>query len=381
MLVRMNKQHKQHSGETAVKVFFQATAILGIFALTAVGPSTAPACTGITIMPKDGSVIFARTLEFGTDLKSNILIVPRGKEFVGTAAGDKAGLRLKTKYGMVGMNAFDLPVIVDGLNEKGLHVGLFYFPGFAKYQPINAEDFGKALAPWELGSFLLGTCSDVKEAVAAAKSVRVGAVVQKNMGFVPPAHFIVTDASGKSVVLEYVGGDLKVHANPFRVMTNAPTFDWQMTNLSNYVTMSDKNVEKIDLGGKTITGLGQGSGMLGLPGDFTPPSRFVRAVAFSKTALPVEKAKEGVLQAFHILNQFDIPKGSARGIDQGKEVSDYTLWTSAADLKNLRYYFRTFDNSRIRMVEMKTVDLDAKEIRTISMKGEEQIEDVSGKAK
>ena len=364
-----------------MKFFFQGTAILGIFALAAIGPSTAPACTGITIKPKDGSIIFARTLEFGMDLKSNILIVPRGKEYVGTAPSDKPGLRWKTKYGMVGMNAFDLPVIVDGLNEKGLHVGLFYFPGFAKYQDVKAEDVGKALAPWELGVFLLGTCSDVKEAVAAAKSVSVGAVMQKDMGFVPPVHFIVTDATGKSVVLEYVGGELKVHANPLGVMSNSPTFDWHMTNLSNYVTMSDKNVEKIDLAGKEIKGLGQGSGMLGLPGDFTPPSRFVRAVAFSKSALPVEKAKDGVLQAFHILNQFDIPKGAARGIEHGKEVSDYTLWTSAADLKNLRYYFRTFDNSRIRMVDMKAVDLDAKEIRTILMKGEEQIEDVSGKAK
>jgi len=121
--------------------------------------------------------------------------------------------------------------------------------------------------------------------------------------------------------------------------------------------------------------------MLGLPGDFTPPSRFVRAVAFSKTALPDEKAKDGVLQAFHILNQFDIPKGAARGIDNGKEAADYTLWTSAVDLMNLRYYFRTFDNSRIRMVDMKALDLNAKEIKTISMKGEEEIEGVTGQAK
>jgi choloylglycine hydrolase len=364
-----------------VKACLQGTAILGIFALTVLGPSTAPACTGITIKPKDGSIIFARTLEFGMDLKSNILIVPRGKEYVGTAPGDKTGLRWRTKYGVVGANAFDLPVVVDGLNEKGLSVGLFYFPDFAKYQEVKGDDFGKALAPWELGFFLLGTCSDVKEAVAAAKSVRVGEVVQKYMGFAPPVHYIVTDASGKSVVLEHIDGELKVHANPFGVMSNSPTFDWHMTNLGNYVTVSPKNMEKIDLAGKEIKGLGQGSGMLGLPGDFTPPSRFVRAVAFSKTALPVEKAKDGVLQAFHILNQFDIPKGAARANDQGKEVSDYTLWTSAADLKNLRYYFRTFDNSRIRMVDMKAVDLDAKEIRTISMKGEEEIEDVSGKAK
>jgi choloylglycine hydrolase len=364
-----------------VKRVYQVNVTLAVFALSTLVSSTAPACTGITIRPKDGSIIYARTLEFAVDIKSNVIVVPRGKDYVGTVPGDKPGLRWKTRYGIVGANAFDLPVTVDGLNEKGLQVGLFYFPGFAKYQEIKPREASKALAPWELGVFLLGTCSDVKEAVAAAKDVRVGEAVQKDMGFVPGVHYTLTDSTGESVVLEYVGGELRIHQNPLGVMTNSPTFDWHMTNLSNYVTMSDKNVEKIDLGGKEIKGLGQGSGMLGLPGDFTPPSRFVRAVAFSKSALPVASAKEGVLQAFHILNQFDIPKGSARGIDQGKEVSDYTLWTSAADLKNLRYYFRTFDNSRIRMVDMKAVDLDATEIRTVMMKGEEQIEDVSGKGK
>jgi choloylglycine hydrolase len=378
-MFRMNDD-PQPFGEKTVKALFQGSAILGIFAIIIAASSDTPACTGITIKPKDGSIIFARTLEFGMDLKSNIIIVPRGKAFVGTAPGDKPGLHWKTKYAMAGVNAFDLPVIVDGLNEKGLHVGLFYFPGFAKYQELNG-DYSKVLAPWELGGFLLGTCADAKEAVAAAKSVYVGAAVQKDMGMVPPVHFVVTDAGGTSVVLEYVGGELKVHANPFGVMSNAPTFDWHMTNLSNYVTMSDRNIGKFDLAGHEIKSLGQGSGMLGLPGDFTPPSRFVRAIAFSKSALPAEGAKDGVLQAFHILNQFDIPKGSARAEDKGKEISEYTLWTSAADLKNLRYYFRTFDNSRIRMVDLKAADMDASEIRTILMSGEEQIEDVSGKAK
>ena len=349
--------------------------------MIALVPSPSPACTGITIRPKDGSIIFARTLEFAVDLKSNVIIVPRGRQYIGTAPGDKPGLHWKTKYGTVGVNAFELPVIVDGINEKGLSVGLFYFPGFVRYQDVKAEDFGKALAPWEIGSYLLGTTSDVNEAVAAAKSVLLGAVVQKEMGFVPPLHVIVTDAGGKSVVLEYIAGELKVHANPFGVMSNSPSFDWHMTNLSNYLTLTVNNTEKLDLAGKEIHGLGQGSGMLGLPGDFTPPSRFVRAVAFSKTALPVEKAKDGVLQAFHLLNQFDIPKGAARGVDHGQVVADYTLWTSAADLKNLRYYFRTYENSRIRVVNLKAMDLDSKSIRTISMKGEEEIQDVSGAAK
>ena len=364
-----------------MKGFFQAAAILGIAALAALGPTTVRACTGITIKPQDGSIIFARTLEFAADLKSNIIIVPRGKEYCGTSPGNQPGLRWKTKYGIVGTNAFDLPVIVDGMNEKGLQVGLFYFPGFPRYQDVSAADAEKALAPWELGVFILGTCADATEAVAAAKSVLVGNAVQKDMGFVPPVHYIVTDARGNSVVLEYIDGELKSHANPFGVMTNSPTFDWHMTNLSNYVTMTSQNIEKLDLAGKEIKSLGQGSGMLGLPGDFTPPSRFVRAVAFSKTALPVEKAIDGVLQAFHLLNQFDIPKGAARGIEHGHEVADYTLWTSAADLKNRRYYFRTFENSRIRMVDLKAVDFDAEGIRTISMQGAEQIEDVSAMSK
>jgi choloylglycine hydrolase len=364
-----------------MRTSYRVAAVLGLVTLTALGTSAALACTGITIKAGDGSVIFARTLEFGMDLKSNIIILPRGKEYVGSTPTGKPGVRWQTKYGTAGMNAFDLPVIIDGINEKGLSVGLFYFPGCAKYQEIKDEEIGKTLAPWELGTFLLGTCSDVTEAAAAAKEVRVGAVVQKDMGFVPPVHFVVTDASGSSVVLECVGGEMRIHANPLGVMTNSPTFDWHMTNLGNYVNLTSKNVEKIDLGGKEIISFGQGSGMLGLPGDFTPPSRFVRAVAFSKTAVPADTARDGVLQAFHILNQFDIPKGAARGIDDGKQVSDYTLWTVAADLKNLRYYFRTFENSRIRMVDLKTMDFDAKEIRTISTRGEEEIENLSGKAK
>ncbi len=354
---------------------------LAMVALTAFGPTRAPACTGITIKPKDGSIIFARTLEFAADLKSNIIVVPRGLAYVGTAPGDKPGLRWKTRYGFAGTNAFDLAVTVDGLSEQGLSVGLFYFPGFPKYQAVKAADAGKALAPWELGALLLGTCADVKEAVAAAKSVLVGEAVQTDMGYVPPVHYIVTDASGKSVVLEYIGGELKVHNNPLGVITNSPTFDWHMTNLGNYVTLSSQNIVAIDLAGKEIKALGQGSGMLGLPGDFTPPSRFVRAVAFSQTALPVETAPAGVLQAFHILNQFDIPHGAARGLEHGKEVADYTQWTSTADLTNRRYYFRTYDNSRIRMIDLKAVGLDGQQIKTISMQGDEQIEDVSGKAK
>ena len=281
---------------------------------------------------------------------------------------------------MVGANGFGVPVIVDGLNEKGLGIGIFYFPGYAKYQEVKEDDAGKAIAPWELPLYLLGTCANVQEAVHAVKTFASATWSSTTWASCRPATTFVSDAGGRCVVLEYVGGELKIHDNPLGVMSNSPTFDWHLTNLRNYVNLTVTNVPPVDIAGIKLAGLGQGSGMLGLPGDFTPPSRFVRAVAFSQSALPVATAREGVLQAFHILNQFDIPKGAARGVEHGKAVADYTLWTSVSDLKNLRYHFRTFDNSRIRMIDLKKMDLDAKEIKTFSMAGPEVIEDLSSKS-
>ena len=327
--------------------------------------SSAAACTGIRIQTKDGAVIYARTLEFAVNLVSNVAVVPRGFEAVGTAPGDKPGMAWRTKYAAVGANAENLPVIIDGLNEKGLASGIFYFPGYVKYQEVGQGDAGKAVAPWELTSYLLGCCADVPQAVAAARNVLVAAVVEKHLGGVPPCHYIVHDAAGRCAVLECVEGKLVVHDNPLGVITNSPSFDWHLTNLCNYINLSPANVPPRTLSGMRISGLGQGSGMLGLPGDFTPPSRFVRAVAFTQSAVPVETAREGVLQAFHILNQFDIPKGTAKETTRDGDTYDYTPWTAASDLRNLRYYFHTFENRRIRMVDLKQMDPDAKRVKTI----------------
>jgi len=188
----------------------------------------------------------------------------------------------------------DMEKSIDYLRKKGLAAAIFYFPGYAKYQEVKEEDVGKAIAPWEVPTYLLGSCANVEEAVQAVRNVRVGEVVQKEMGYVPPCHYIVNDASGRCVVLEYVGGELKIHDNPLGVITNSPTFDWHVTNLRNYVNLTVNNVPPVDIAGIDLHGFGQGSGMLGLPGDFTPPSRFIRAVAFSQSALPVATAHEGV---------------------------------------------------------------------------------------
>jgi choloylglycine hydrolase len=274
------------------------------------------------------------------------------------------------------LNGVGQPVLFDGLNEKGLAAGTFYFPTSAGYMPYTPADAGKTIAQWELGSWILENFANVAEVKANIASIVVPAVVFGAWGFAPEAHYIVQDASGSSIVIEYVGGKLNVHDNPLGVITNSPAFDWHMTNLRNYVNFSMTNAAPVKLGSVKLEPFGQGSGMLGLPGDFTPPSRFVRAVAFSQSVLPSQTGEDAVLEAFHILNQFDIPKGAAREHEKdehGNVLADYTIWTSANDLKAKRFYFRTYENSQIRMIDLMKMDLDAKDIIKMSIKGGEII--------
>ena len=339
--------------------------------------NAADACTGIRLTAADGTVVHARTLEFAIDLHSDVLVSPRGFERVGVTPDGQDGLTWKAKYASVGANGVGLPIILDGVNEAGLAAGLFYFPTTAGYPSYAPADAPKTIAPWQLGSWILDNFASVDEVKAKIGSILVAATVLKQWGFSPPVHAIVHDASGKSIVIEYVGGKLNVYDNPLGVITNSPAFDWHMTNLRNYVNFSLDNHPPIKLGSVKLVPFGQGSGMLGMPGDFTPPSRFVRAVAFSQSVLEPKTGDDAVLTAFHILNNFDIPKGSAREAEKdehGNILADYTLWTAVSDLKTKRYYFRTYEDSRIRMVDLMKMDLNAKDLVTFSMHGEEAIQ-------
>ncbi len=350
------------------------TSAIGVCAMLSSAAQSVQACTGIRLIAVDGTVVHARTLEFAIDLHSEVMMIPRGYARSGTTPDGKDGLKWKAKYASVGLNGAGLPVLFDGLNEKGLATGMFYFPGSAGYMPYSPTVADKTIAQWEVGSWILENFASVAEVKANIGAIVVPAVVFSGWGFAPEAHYIVHDASGGSIVIEYVGGKLNVYDAPLGVVTNSPAFDWHMTNLRNYVNYSMTNVAPVKLGPITLEPFGQGSGMLGLPGDFTPPSRFVRAVAFSQSVFPSQTGHDAILEAFHILNQFDIPKGSTRDRqkdEHGNIQADYTLWTSASDLKAKRYYFRTYENSQIRMVDLMKMNLDAHDIVKMSMAGDE----------
>jgi len=345
------------------------------------------ACTGISLKAGDGAAIRGRTLEFGFPMQSKVMVVPAGKELSGTLPDGGKGLIYKSRYGFVGGNALGLPAILDGVNDQGLSVGLFYFPGYAKYTEVTDENKSRAIAPQEFGVWALANFATVDEVREAVKNIVIVPTPAPGLGSpqgeVAGAHFFLQDKTGKSLVVEPVDGTLKVYDAPLGVMTNAPTYDWHMTNLSNYVNLTVKDIDQTKVGGVAVPAFGAGTGLLGLPGDFTPPSRFVRAVVYSKAAVPNQTAEDAVFAAFHILNQFDIPKGSVINSAVGEPTAEITEWTSVADLKNLRWYFRTREDQSIRMVDLKqALDAAKGEVATIEMEASRQpYTNVSAEAK
>jgi choloylglycine hydrolase len=209
-------------------------------------------------------------------------------------------------------------------------------------------------------------------------------VDEPSLGGAVPIHYTVIEPSGNAIVVQYIEGELHIFDNPLLVLTNSPPFDWHMTNIRNYVNLSAvawpaKKLKDIDFGP-----VGAGSGFLGLPGDFTPPSRFIRAVTFTQTARKTADGDEAVYEVFRIMDNFNLPLGAAEApedVDPAllEGMRSSTIWTSAADTRNLKLYYHTQHNRKVRMVDLKNIDFSQKDIVRIPLdkKKEQDIEDVT----
>jgi choloylglycine hydrolase len=320
----------------------------------------ASACTSFLLRAKNGDPVYGRTMEFGVEIQSAMAVVPRHLAITSDAAPADKAAKWSTRFGYVGVNAFGEPAVSDGLNEKGLAGGVLYFPGSAEYADPAKSDPAKSLAPWEVLSFVLSQASSVAEVRTLLAGMNVVAVPAPGTTYVLPLHYTFHDETGASLVVEPTGGTLKFFDNPLGVMTNSPSFDWHMTNLRNYIKISPVNAKALDLDGVVLQPTGQGSGLLGIPGDPTPPSRFIRALGY---VLSVEQQADGpstVRLAEHLVNNFDIPVGWIKNGPTEHAPEEITQWSSIADLKARKYYIKTYDNQTLTEVDLMAHDLDAK---------------------
>ena len=265
------------------------------------------------------------------------------------------GMRFTSKYGYVGLAVEEPQFVVDGTNETGLSAALFYFPEYGEYRPYNPEYKDRTIADFQLVSWILSQFSTIDEVKEAIKDIRIVNIDKR----AKTVHWRIADADGRVVILEVVDGIPQFYDSALGVLTNSPGYPWHITNLNNYVNLMPGTAGPTKLGALTLKAFGSGSGFLGLPGDFTPPSRFVRAAFLQSYSIQQASGYESAMQAFHILNNFDVPLGVQFAV--GKEPNNMpsaTQWTIATDLKNRMIYYHTMYNRTIRSINMAEINFE-----------------------
>lgn len=329
-------------------------AIMAVAATALAAAQLSFACTGITLRTSKGNTVTARTIEWAaSDMNSLYVVVPRGYTSQSMTPDGATGMRFKTKYGYVGLAVEQSDFVTEGLNEKGLSAGLFYFPEYGKYEPYSKENASRSIADMQLVSYILGTCATVDEVKEAVSGIKIHPIDPR----ASTIHWRFTEESGRQIVLEIIDQKCIFYENELGVLTNSPSLDWHLTNLNNYINLNSGKISERQLGRLDMKAIGGGTGLLGLPGDFTPPSRFIRAAFFQCSAPVKENTDDTVIQAFHILNNFDIPVGSqyAPG-EQQPEIPSATQYTAASDLIGRKIYWRTMHNSNIRCIDLSAID-------------------------
>ncbi|WP_147821023.1 linear amide C-N hydrolase [Salidesulfovibrio onnuriiensis] len=333
------------------------------------GPAPASACTGLKLAGADGTVVFGRTQEWGKfDLKPRIATYPRNTPFQSTVPGGGKGIAWKSKYGFAGVLLLNR-VINTGMNEAGLAGGMFFHQGFAEYAGYDPAKAAISMAPSELLAYILSRFATVDEVRKGVGKIRVVPVIDPALGVPFPLHAMITEPGGRAIVIEFKEGKATFFENPVGVIANNPTFDWHLTNLRNFGYLSNTPFAKTKWGDMEITPLAGGSGMLGLPGDFTSPSRFVRAAAFVQTARATKGGEDTVQEAFRILDSFDLPATQSEGAT-GTTNTDQpagTQYTVLNDTKNKIIYYHTMFNRRVRMVDLGKIDFANDPPRTMPL--------------
>ena len=332
-----------------MKIFYLTIALF--FA----GYSAIHACTGISLFAKDGGYVQARTIEWGESfLASEYVIIPRNLNQTSYTPTGINGLKFKAKYGVVGLAVVQKEFIAEGLNEAGLSAGLFYFPHYGKYPEYDPKQNDKTLSDLQFVAWILSNFSTIDEVKEATKKIRIVSLEKSNPS--STVHWRIGEPSGRQVVLEFENGEPRFYENEVGVLTNSPDFEWQVTNLNNYVNLFPGNAPTQKIGNATLFPFGAGSGFLGIPGDVTPPSRFVRIAFYKATAPQQNTSAETVLQCFHILNNFDIPIGVEFEPGKAPNIPSAAQWTSAIDLTQKKVYYKTMYNNAIRCIDLNSIN-------------------------
>lgn len=318
-------------------------------------------CTAATYKTKD--FYFGRTLDYEISYGDQIVITPRNYVF-----DLRNGGRLTSHYAMIGMACVmeEYPLYYDAVNEKGLGIAGLNFVGNAHYKkPVDGKD---NITQFELIPWILGKCATVKDARQLLEHMNlIDTTFLENLP-VAQLHWMIADKE-ECITLESVEDGLKIYENPVGILTNNPPFPYQMFHLNNYMQLSVENRDNTFAKGLEMNPYSRGMGAMGLPGDLSSQSRFVRGAFVKMNSLSGDSEEESVSQFFHILGSVDQQRGCCK---LGEDKYEITLYTSCCNTDKGIYYYTTYDNHQISGVDMHRENLDGDRlIQYAPIKGEQ----------
>lgn len=324
-------------------------------------------CTALTLKTKDGYNLFGRNMDVEYNFNQAVHLIPRNFSYKNHATGKTE----KTSYAILGMATLidNHPCLADGLNEKGLGCAGLNFPGYVHYEDyIDPNKIN--IPPYDILLWILSNFETIDEVKTEMEKVNIVKVPLGEQIPLPTLHWMVTDKSGRSIVIENTKEKLSIYENKIGALTNSPTFDWHLTNLRQYMGLSSHQPHKTMCNDQELTTLGQGQGSFSLPGDPSTVSRFIRIAFFRSRAHVGEDELSAVTEFFHLLSSVAMIKGS---VITEQEKDDITLYTSCMCQEKGIYYYSTYTNHRINAINMNKEDLDAKEIKIFEYKDQQDI--------
>ena len=319
-------------------------------------------CTAITFKTDD--FYFGRNLDLEYHYNEEVTITPRNFVF-----NLRNGESIKNHFALIGIATVSggYPLYYEATNEKGLSLAGLNFPKNAVYHPESATL--ENIAPFELIPRILGKCKTVSEALSDIAKINLWNVPFSEKFPLSPLHWILADKH-RAVTVEPMQDGLKIYENPVGVLTNNPPFDFHMHNLGNYINITSMPPENRFSDEINLTPCSVGMGAIGLPGDPSSASRFIRATFTKFNSVCGKGEEESVSQFFHILGSVVQQRGvtCVRG-----EEYEYTLYSSCCNTEKGIYYYTTYENSCITAVDMKKENLDGDKLITYPLITKTQI--------
>lgn len=311
-------------------------------------------CTGVRFTDTDGNMYFGRNLDWSCGYGETMVATPSGYT-LDFAFGVQDEHRPLLGVGII---AEGKPLYFDCANEAGLAVAGLNFPGYAQYEKDAVE--GKTnVAAYEFPYFIARNFETVDEVEAALPNIAIVAKAVNDVYPVSLLHWIIGD-SKRSISVEYMADGMHVYHNGVDAMTNQPTFAYHLENLRNYMNVHPEFEEPVTWGTQELTPWGSGVSMHGLPGDFSSPSRFVRA-AYINTHYPEQQGEQNnVTRLFKTLQSAAMVLGGAQ---MGNGDFEYTIYSDCFSAKTKTYYFNTYEDPSIKSYAMADFDMDGTELQ------------------